>query len=306
YEAEVVPLIPTLRKSVIYGDGNDYNVLVNDANVQPRTAVSVIDFGDMHHGLVVSEPAIAAAYAILGKSEPLAAASAGVRGCHRAFSLREAELSVLFPLIEARLAVSVVNSAWRKTMRPDDPYVTVSEGPAWEALRCLAKIHPRFAHYALRQACDLLPARKISGLQQWLKTRGTDAAPVLDWDLRTEPCYVLDLSVSSALLGADPHNAEMPALAEAIERKLKQVNAAVGIGRYDEPRLLYTSPLFGDSSNPTDQRRTVHLGIDLFVPAGSTVYAPLDGTIHTVANNPGALDYGPVVILKHEMSDSEE
>src|SRR5262249_23642922 len=62
YEAEVVPLIPTLRKSVIYGDGNDYNVLVNDANVQPRTAVSVIDFGDMHHGLVVSEPAIAAAY----------------------------------------------------------------------------------------------------------------------------------------------------------------------------------------------------------------------------------------------------
>src|SRR5262249_30340959 len=42
YETEVVPLLPKLRKSVIYGDGNDHNVLVNDASSLPRTAVSVI------------------------------------------------------------------------------------------------------------------------------------------------------------------------------------------------------------------------------------------------------------------------
>jgi len=306
YEAEVVPLLPKLRKSVIYGDGNDYNVLVNDSSEQPRAAVSAIDFGDIHHGLVVSEPAIAAAYAILGKSDPLAAASALVSGFHRAFPLEETELSVLFPLIETRLAVSVVNSACRKIVAPDDPYVTVSEAPAWEALRSLAKIHPRFARYAFRQACDLPPSGKISGLQQWLKTSGGNAAPVLDQDLRTEPCHVFDLSVSSAFLGADPQSAEAPALAEAIERKLKQVNTVVGIGRYDEPRLFYRSPLFGNSTNPTDERRTVHLGIDLFVPAGSNVYAPLDGTIHTVANNSAPLDYGPVVIVKHAMGDSGE
>src|SRR5262249_11940961 len=186
--AEVVPLLPTLRKSVIYGDGNDHNVLVNDASTQPRTAVSVIDFGDMHHGLVVSEPAIAAAYAILGKGEPLAAASALVSGFHRAFPLEQAELSVLFPLIEPRLPVSVVNSACRKIVVPDDPYITVSEEPAWEALNCLAKIHPRFAHYVFRQACELPPAKKISGFHQWLKTCGGNAAPVLDVDLRSEPC----------------------------------------------------------------------------------------------------------------------
>jgi 4-aminobutyrate aminotransferase-like enzyme/Ser/Thr protein kinase RdoA (MazF antagonist) len=308
YEAEVLPLLPKLRKSVIYGDGNDYNVLVliNEAGAQPRTAVSVIDFGDMHHGLVVSEPAIAAAYAILGKSEPLPAASALVSGFHRAFPLEETELSVLFPLMETRLAVSVVNSAWRKDFEPYDPYVTVSEAPAWEALHRLAKIHPRFGHYAFRQACDLPPSKKISGVQEWLKAHGGNAAPVLDQDLRTEPCHVFDLSVSSAFLGADPHNAETPVLAEAIERKLKQVNCVVGIGRYDEPRLLYTSPLFGTSSNPTDERRTVHLGIDLFVPAESNVHSPLDGTIHTVANNSAPLDYGPVVIVKHAMRDSEE
>src|SRR6476646_5915480 len=247
YEAEVVPLLPTLRKSAIYGDGNDYNVLVSDASVYPRTAVSVIDFGDMHHGLVVSEPAIAAAYAILGKNDPLSAASALVSGFHEAFPLGEDELQVLFSLIEMRLAVSVVNSALRKIAVPDDPYVTVSEEPAWEALRCLEKIHPRFAHYTFREACGLPPVKKISGLRQWLESCGGTAGPVLDQDLRTEPCHVFDLSVSSTFLGANPQNAEAPVLAEAIERKLKEVNSVVGIGRYDEPRLLYTSPLFGHS-----------------------------------------------------------
>src|SRR5207248_10270522 len=52
-------------------------------------------------------------------------------------------LSVLYALIAARLAVSVTNSAHCKTLKPDDPYVTVSEAPAWEALERLAKIHPR-------------------------------------------------------------------------------------------------------------------------------------------------------------------
>ena len=306
YEAEVVPLLSNLRKGVIYGDGNDHNVLVNDAGAQGQTALGLIDFGDMHLGLLVSEPAIASAYAILGKRDPLAAAAALVSGFHRAFPLEDAELSVLFPLIETRLAVSVVNSACRKLVLPDDPYVTVSEAPAWDSLARLAEIHPRFAYYAFRQACDLPPVKKISGLHGWLKNCGGAAGPVLDLDLRIEPCHVFDLSVSSAFLGADPRNAETPALEQAIERKLRQAGSAVGVGRYDEPRLLYTSPLFGNSSNPTDERRTVHLGIDLFVPAGSIVYAPLDGIIHTVANNLAPLDYGPVVVVQHEMGDSEE
>jgi len=97
YESQVVPQLPTLRKSVIYGDANDYNVLVNSPSAPSREVVSVIDFGDMHHGLVVAEPAVAAAYALLGKSEPLAAAAALVEGFHGVFPLEETELSVLFP-----------------------------------------------------------------------------------------------------------------------------------------------------------------------------------------------------------------
>src|SRR5215469_6875608 len=89
YEAQVMPLLPTLRKSAIYGDANDYNVLVGSAGALSRDTVSVIDFGDMHHGLVIAEPAVAAAYAVLGKSEPLAAAAAVLEGFHGVFPLQE-------------------------------------------------------------------------------------------------------------------------------------------------------------------------------------------------------------------------
>src|SRR5690349_10486905 len=143
YEAEVVPRLSRLRRSVIYGDANDHNVLVSDPWPQPRKVVGVIDFGDMHYGLTVSEAAIAAAYAILGKTDPLGAAAEVVAGYHGAFPLEEEEVAVLFPLMAARLAVSVVNSAHRKKVKPDDAYVTVSEGAAWKALEPLAKIHPR-------------------------------------------------------------------------------------------------------------------------------------------------------------------
>ncbi|HEY6265290.1 MAG TPA: aminotransferase class III-fold pyridoxal phosphate-dependent enzyme [Candidatus Acidoferrum sp.] len=306
YEAEVVPALPRLRRSVIYGDANDYNVLVSEPWPQPRTVSSVIDFGDMHYGLTVSEPAIAAAYAILGKRNPLEAAASIVAGYHSAFALDELELSVLFPLICARLAVSVTNSAHRKTLMTDDAYVTVSEGPAWEALERLAKVHPHFAHYSFRAACGFPPVPKGEAVERCLRANASSAASILDIDLRTAPSIVFDLSVGSAFLGADPSAAETSALTERIFREMKRTEVNVGVGRYDEARMLYTSALFGESDDATHERRTIHLGIDLFVEPGTPLRAPLDSVVEIVANNTARLDYGPLVILRHETSDGEE
>jgi 4-aminobutyrate aminotransferase-like enzyme/Ser/Thr protein kinase RdoA (MazF antagonist) len=303
YEREVLPLAPKLRRSVVYGDANDYNVLVGPALPLPRRVVGVIDFGDMHHSSTVSEVAIAAAYAILGKSEPLQAAADVVAGFHSVFPLSEQEIAVLYPLIAARLAVSVTNSAQRAAVKPDDAYVTITEEPAWKALARWAEIHPRFAHYAFREACGVEPLPHGASLRKLLADAGRAAPPVLDLDLRTAPGVALDLGVGSTLLGADPGAAETEALTQRIFGEIKRAGAAVGFGRYDEARLLYSSPLFGDSKNPIDERRTVHLGIDLFVEPGSAVRAPLDGVVHALANNRGALDYGPVVILRHDMRD---
>jgi 4-aminobutyrate aminotransferase-like enzyme/Ser/Thr protein kinase RdoA (MazF antagonist) len=292
YEAEVVTALPRLRRSVIYGDANDYNVIVGDPLRRPRE-VSVIDFGDMHRGLIVSEPAIAAAYALLGKPDPLAAAAEVVRGYNSAYALDDTEIALLHTLIAARLAVSVTNSAVMKTKRPADPYVTISEAPAWEALERWLALHPRLAHYRFRDACGRHPVPHASRVVEWLGTQ-TAAALLPAVDLRTAPSLVLDLGAGSRLLGADPAAAETGALTRTIFGAMERAGVAVAVGRYDEPRLLYSSALFGG-----DERRTVHLGIDLFVAPGTPIQAPLDGVVHVLANNPEPLDYGPLVILRH-------
>ena len=303
HESEVVPALPQLRRSVIYGDANDYNVLVGPPLPLPRKVVSIIDFGDMHETVTVSEAAVAAAYAMLGKEDPLRAAAEVVAGYHRTFPLRPEELQILYMLIGARLAVSVVNSAQRASVKPDDSYVTVSETPAWEALTRLAKIHPRFAHYTFREACGLDAVPQREALRNWLIGNARSAASVLDVDLRTSPSLVFDFSVGSTFLGADPSAAEPAALADKTFAEMKHMGASVGIGRYDEARVMYTSKLFGISENPTDERRTIHLGIDLQVAPGSAVRAPLEAVVHAFANNQAPLDYGPVVILRHSFPD---
>jgi len=303
HESEVVPALPQLRRSVIYGDANDYNVLVGPPLPLPRKVVSIIDFGDMHETVTVSEAAVAAAYAILGKEDLLGAAAEVVAGYHGTFPLRPEELQILYMLIGARLAVSVVNSAQRASVKPDDSYVTVSEAPAWEALTRLAKIHPRFAHYTFREACGLDAVPQREALRNWLIGNVRSAASVLDVDLRTSPSLVFDFSVGSTFLGADPSAAEPAALAGRTFAEMKHMGASVGIGRYDEARAIYTSKLFGIGENPTDERRTIHLGIDLQVAPGSAVRAPLDAVVHAFANNQAPLDYGPVVILRHSFPD---
>jgi len=304
YDSEIVPALGRFRRSVIYGDANDYNVLVSDPWPLPRKAASVVDFGDIHYGITVSEVAIAAAYAMLGKKDVLRAAASVVAGYHDVFPLQEGEIASLYNLIGMRLAVSVTNSAHRKTIKTEDAYVTVSETPAWEALERLAKINGRFAHYTFRRACGLSAVPQNENVQRWLEKDGRDAASLFDADLRTVPSTVLDLSVGSEFLGADPRDSETPALMTKISALMREANVSIGIGRYNEARLLYTSPLFGADASPLEERRTIHLGMDLFAEPATAIHAPLDGVIYTLANNAAPLDYGPLVILQHDAGDA--
>jgi 4-aminobutyrate aminotransferase-like enzyme/Ser/Thr protein kinase RdoA (MazF antagonist) len=299
FEREAFPRFPHLRRSVSYGDANDHNALVSPPWPQPRQVLSVIDFGDMHESITVAEPAVAAAYAILGHDDPLPAASAVLSAYHRVHPLNEEEIAAFFPLLAARLAVSVINSAHRKSLVSGDPYVTVTEAPAWAALERLAKIHPRFAYYTFRVACGLPVAPRSQAVEQWLAQNQASAAALIPQDLRARNCLVLDLSVASTFLSSDPVELSEPALSQRLQSLLAAAKTSVAIGRYNEARPLYSSQLFGDRANPLAERRTVHLGVDLFVEPGTPVSSPFEGTIHALANNSAPLDYGPVVILHH-------
>ena len=312
FEAEVVPALPRLPRGIIYADANEHNVLVRvEPGRRPRLA-GLVDFGDMIETVSAAEIAVAAAYAAFGTADPLEAVCPLVAGYHRARPLAEEEIAVLDALIRTRLAVSVINSACRAAAEPDDPYLTVSEAPAWAALEAFDRVPPRLAHYTYRASCGLPPAPHGPAVVRWLRQSAGTFAQVLESDLRTDPVVVLDLSVGSRMLGADPANLETPRLTETIAKAMKDAGASVGVGRYDEARAIYTlqpgstTSAFAAGGSPTAAGRTVHLGLDLSVPPGSAVRAPLDGTVRIVARNDAPKDYGPLVILRHIIPTGEE
>ena len=304
FTRDVEPELTHLPVGVIHGDANDHNVLVRVERAQPLSIASVIDLGDLHRTARICELAIAGAYALLDQPEPLRVLAALVRGYHGEFVLQERELAVLFPLVQTRLAVSVVNSALRQRLAPDDPYVTISEAPAWRALERLATLHPREAHYALRAAAGLPPVPHGPRVARWLTENRAHFVAPLELDLVREPLVVLDLSVGSLTLGADPRTAASDELAGAVARECARLGARAALGRYDEVRLLYSAPLFA-GARANDERRTLHIGLDLFVPPGSVVRAPLPGRVHALANQPDEQDYGGVVVLEHATDAGE-
>lgn len=124
-------------------------------------------------------------------------------------------------------------------------------------------------------------------------------ASVLPFDLRTHLPLVFDFSNANGELSRLDLS-DTPAFAAWIEERLCKSDPPVAVGRYGEDRVIYRhSPLF----NGAAERRSVHLGIDLFTAAGTPVLAPLDGRVHSIADNNNLGDYGPTVILEHEIRD---
>jgi Ser/Thr protein kinase RdoA (MazF antagonist) len=117
FGATVLPALARLRRSVIHGDANDYNVLTDVARSELPHIAGVIDFGDMHRGITVADLAIAIAYAILGQEDPLPAAAAVVRGFHRKFALTDAEIEMLLPLITDCVSAWSIPPAARRSPR---------------------------------------------------------------------------------------------------------------------------------------------------------------------------------------------
>jgi murein DD-endopeptidase MepM/ murein hydrolase activator NlpD len=84
-----------------------------------------------------------------------------------------------------------------------------------------------------------------------------------------------------------------------INKVLKRSSGRVAYGGYLEKRNLYADKA-SFSENPT-QQRNIHLGIDYWCDAGTTVLVALAGTVHSFKNNSTIGDYGPTIILEHQL-----
>lgn len=109
-----------LRRSVIHGDANDYNVLVDPESM---TVSGLIDFGDMVYSYTVGDLAIALAYVVLGDGDPRHV----IAGYTSEFGLLDEERVALWPLVRLRLAMSVCMAAHQIRQQPENEYLRISQ-----------------------------------------------------------------------------------------------------------------------------------------------------------------------------------
>lgn len=121
--------------------------------------------------------------------------------------------------------------------------------------------------------------------------------PVVSFDPTKEKVARLDLSKTNAKFNSGIYN-DMQLFEAFIDEQRTSANAKYLVGGYKELREMYRrSTLFDAKEEP----RSLHLGIDVWGPAGTKIYAPLGGMVHSFKFNNDYGDYGATIILQHQM-----
>ena len=136
-------------------------------------------------------------------------------------------------------------------------------------------------------------------LSSLLLQHQADFGPVLPVDLNGPAVTRLDFSAANPIV-ASADLRDTAAFAQLVAQLLAAQNATIGIGGYLENRVIYRrSAHFGLVE--AEEARSLHLGVDVWLPAGTPVLAPLPAIIHSLCDNDNFGDYGPTVILQHEL-----
>jgi murein DD-endopeptidase MepM/ murein hydrolase activator NlpD len=122
-------------------------------------------------------------------------------------------------------------------------------------------------------------------------------APVVSVSLQAPATMLVDLSArNEALSRVDP--SDCAALQRVLQEQLAAAGATYGVGGYGEKRSIYSR---AEQYECAGGARCVHLGVDIWLPSGEDIFSPFKATVHSLQNNDAVGDYGPTIILQHEL-----
>lgn len=127
--------------------------------------------------------------------------------------------------------------------------------------------------------------------------------PVINREFLKTDYYPIDLSPANKELTRVDLTSST-AMESYIDNYLKENNKKVAYGGYLEKRAIYQRSIHFNQENP-ETERNIHLGVDLWIGAGTEVLAVLDAEIHSFKDNTNFGDYGPTIILKHQINGLE-
>ena len=140
-----------------------------------------------------------------------------------------------------------------------------------------------------------------NSFSQFIESLSQNFVPVVDSSFSKEDYISIDLSIDNkALEVIDISSSE--AFERYINNYLAVNQSKVAYGGYNEIRGIYRRSSHFNQHNP-ETERNIHLGLDVWCDAGTSVLVPLAGTIHSFEDNKNFGDYGPTIILKHLIQD---
>jgi murein DD-endopeptidase MepM/ murein hydrolase activator NlpD len=134
-------------------------------------------------------------------------------------------------------------------------------------------------------------------LAAYIKAFPNTIGKVVDFNAESDKLYPLNFTAANTEL-TEELVANTRAFGLWIDKKLADNNCRYGIGGYMEHRTIYKRSALFDTD---DEPRRLHLGVDIWGEAGTPVYSPLQGTVHSFADNDNFGDYGPTIILQHNL-----
>ncbi len=291
----------SLPKQVVHNDANDQNILVSHDKLTPKI-ISIIDYGDAIYTQRINDLAIMCAYASMEHLDPLRAILPIVRGYYETCTLNEEELAHLYNTVQIRLAITVIKAAINRTENPENTYLFISEKAAWKAIEKWILIDEEFALIRFRESVSLPPHPLQTHFNEWVAHSDLHLIDLFPTIKRTE-VYPLDLSVSSTWIGHEMDFNNLDWFQYKIDQLQKEVPSKIIAGGYLEPRPLYTDDSFDTEADYGKQNRSVHLGVDFWLAAGTPVHAVFDGEVVTSTYQKQHKNYGGLVILKHKEID---
>ncbi|WP_191251420.1 aminotransferase class III-fold pyridoxal phosphate-dependent enzyme [Kordiimonas sediminis] len=291
YKLRCKPHLQGLRKSVLYQDANDHNIIMQADD--PDSVAAVIDFGDVAYGSTVNDLAIALAYLLLDADDIYATARALISGYVGVCPLQPKELEILFDLAAMRLVMSVCISSNRAKDFPDNDYLTISQAPALACLRRLDSLNREFLSCFARHVggCEIFDGQR--NVLASIRSAGKSARSLLGIDIQSAAKSLV--SMREGARGAE-YIEDQSQYTSWLTECMAREGSEIALGTYLEDRTCYQMDQFQSEAG---ESRSVHLGVDVFAPAGMSVHTPLDATVVSVTNNDAALDYGPTIILAH-------
>lgn len=137
----------------------------------------------------------------------------------------------------------------------------------------------------------------LEKLKAGLLKESSNICRVVDYDPLHDQLLPMDFTSANTAL-TDEILDDNAVFSEWVARQIGAADCRYGIGGYNEHRTIYRRSAHFDTE---EEPRRLHLGVDIWGPAGTPVYNFFAAEVHSFRNNAVYGDYGGTIILKYDL-----